>query len=333
MTDKRISDVHPELFHYTSENGLFGILKTQYLRATHWQHLNDASELMQFHHELPRLILPELVRRANEIALRSGEARQWLIDNGGVDTVCREKAKGLAEAMCKPLLFGTENERLFEFYITSFCTPDGAFAEVRNHGLLSQWRYYGQEGGYALVFDTAELENLMELEHSQWSCRLSCGEVGYSSDSPEVLSKRIRSVPAFLKIFSQYQFDSEEEYAQLLEPLLDSCIHYKHWAFAEEKEVRLVAVLNSKRMLDEHEAANVPVVERKRQFFLRDQRQIPYINLFEGLEVNRPCRLPIRRIIVGPGPSQKQREAKLRAFLGNADYNIQVDCAVMPIRF
>jgi hypothetical protein len=199
--------------------------------------------------------------------------------------------------------------------------------------LLSQWRYYGQEGGYALVFDTTGLEHLMELEHSQWSCRLSVGEVGYSSDSPETLAKRMDSIPALLETFKKCQFDSQEACEPLLEPLLDCCIHYKHWAFAEEKEIRLVAVLNSQKMRQEHEDAGAPVIERERHYIQRDDSQVPYLCLFEGLEVDRDCRLPVRKIIVGPGPNQEQRETKLRTFLREAGYNIEVTCSQIPIRF
>lgn len=333
MTYTRLSDVHPELFHYTSAEGLFSILRTQYLRATDWRHLNDSGELIHFYDELPRLIMPELVRRMNENASGNSEVKHWLTDQGGVEAFCSRQAKGLAEAMYKPLRLNDENKSLFEFYVTSFCTPDGAFAEVRNHGLLSQWRYYGPKGGYALVFDTTELEHLMKLEHSHWSCRLSCGEVGYSSDSPEALAKRMESLPAFLEAVKNCQFDSQEACEPLLEPLLDCCIHYKHWAFAEEKEVRVVAVLNSQRMLQEHEVAGTPVVERKRHHFNRDRRQVPCLHLFEGLEVNRACRLPIRKIIVGPGPNQKQHETKLKVFLQDAGYDIEVTCSRIPIRF
>lgn len=333
MTYTRLSDVHPELFHYTSAKGLFSILRTQYLIATHWQHLNDSGELMHFYNELPQLIMPELVRRTNENASGNSEAKQWLTGQGGVEAICSRQAKGLAEAMYKPLLLNDKNESLFEFYVTSFCTPDGAFAEVRNHGLLSQWRYYGQKGGYALVFDTTELEHLMKLEHSHWSCRLSCGDVGYSSDSPEALAERMESLPVFLEAFKNCQFDSPEACEPLLEPLLDCCIHYKHWAFAEEKEVRLVAVLNSQRLLQEHEVAGTPVVERERHYFDREGNQVPCLYLFEGLEVNRTCRLPIRRIIVGPGPNQEQNETELKIFLQNAGYDIEVACARIPIRF
>jgi hypothetical protein len=333
MTYKRLSDVHPHLFHYTCKDGLFSILKTQYLRATHWQHLNDLGELKHFQELLPNIIMPELVRRFNEMASINSEAKQILDAEGGLDAFCSKQAKLLADIMCEPLLHHSKSKRLFEFYVTSFCTHDFAYAEVRNHGLLSQWRYYGQNGGYALVFDTAELEKLIKLEHSQWLCRYSCGEVGYSSDPQEVLAERIESLPAFLEAFKKCQFDSPEAFEPLLEPLLDCCIHFKHWAFAEESEVRLVAVLNSQKLHQEHVAAGIPVIEQKRYYFQRDDHEVPYLHLFEELKVKRPCRLPIRKIIVGPGPNQSQRETELSSFLRNAGYDIEVVCSRIPIRF
>lgn len=334
MTDRRrLSERHPELFHYTSEAGLFAILETQYLRATHWRHLNDVAELLHFYDALPRLILPELLERANEIASRNDEARQWLSGQGGADAYCTAQAQDLAKAFYATLQHPDPSEDLFDFYVTSFCTPDGLYAEVRNHGLLSQWRYYGRDGGSALVFDSVELERLMEREHSSWACRLSCGEVGYSSDSPEILAERIDSLSDFVEAFKGCRFDSEAECEPLIEPLLDCCIHYKHWAFAEEREVRLVAVINSARMREEHEAAGSAVNEREQHYFSRDGQQVPCIHLFDGIKVDRAGRLPIRRIIVGPGPTQPQREARLKEFLQRSGYDIEVVCSSIPIRF
>ena len=36
---------HPELFHYTTLNGLRGILENGSLWATHYSHLNDSTEI------------------------------------------------------------------------------------------------------------------------------------------------------------------------------------------------------------------------------------------------------------------------------------------------
>lgn len=258
-----------------------------------------------------------------------------LADNGGVEEVCGEQARGLAKSMCETLLNPDPKELLFEFYVTSFCTPDGAYAEVGNHGLLSQWRYYGKNGGYALVFDTLKLEELIGQEHTLWGGRLSCGEVGYSSDPIDVLVQKIESIPEFLEAFKNCHFESAEDCAPLLEPLMSSCIHYKHWAFSEEREVRLVAVLNSPRMHHEFSETGAPVLEPERHYSTRkdDHTEVPHIRLFDGLQHEQPCLLPIKRIIVGPGPTQDEREQALNDFLETAGYDIEVTRANMPIRF
>ena len=334
MTATPVSQVHPKLFHYTSEKGLFAILESQCLWATHSQFLNDTQEMRHFSEILPKLIQPELIRRANELASTHEEAKRYLEENGGPENVCAEEASRLAESMCTTLLNPDPNEFLFEFYVASFCTPDGAYDEVRNHGLLSQWRYYGQNGGYALVFDTVQLEQLIGQEHAKWGDRLSLGEVGYSSEPFGVLVNRIENIPDLLDAFKSCHFKSPEECAPLLEPLMSCCIHYKHWAFSEEREVRLVDVLNSPRMQQEHLKSGTPLLERERHIFKReDGTEVPHIRLFEGLTHERPCLLPIERIIVGPGPTQSEREKKLRDFLDTAGYNIEVTCSNMPIRF
>jgi hypothetical protein len=38
-------DAIPDLFHYTDANGLLGILRSRSLWATHFQSLNDTSEM------------------------------------------------------------------------------------------------------------------------------------------------------------------------------------------------------------------------------------------------------------------------------------------------
>lgn len=309
-------------------------MESQCLWATHSQFLNDTSELRHFSDTLPKLIHPELVRRATEFSKTNDEARQYLEKNGGPEKVCTEDAHGLGKLMCETLLNPDQNELLFEFYITSFCTPDGAYDEVRTHGLLSQWRYYGKNGGYVLVFDTLKLEQLIGQEHAQWGGRLSLGEVGYSSEPIDVLKNKIEDIHNLLDAFNKCYFKSAEDCAPLLEPLMSCCIHYKHWAFSEEREVRLTAVLNSPRMHQEYITSGNKLNERQRVLSKKDDgTKVPHIPLFEGLKHGRPCILPIKRIIIGPGPTQIAREKKLKDFLDENRYAIEVSCANMPIRF
>jgi hypothetical protein len=49
-----------------------------------------------------------------------------------------------------------------EPYLTSFCGV--ANSVISESGLLSQWRGYGIDGGYAIVFDTKALKALVAQE-------------------------------------------------------------------------------------------------------------------------------------------------------------------------
>lgn len=325
-----LKDLHPELFHYTSIEGLESILKTQYLWATHWQYLNDDKELEHFTNLLPELIEPSRRRLLEEDGYE-GVGRTWLIE-GGVSTevAARWDAEALVKVLSSTLFNADIKERLFEFYITSLCTAEGAYEEVRTNGLLNQWRYYGRNGGYALVFDTALLEELFHLEGGRWKCSMSLGEVGYSHEDLDTLNSRIDALPVLLKELENFRPDSEWGAVNLLVPLLNCYIHYKHWCFAEEREVRLVVVLNGHRMRKELKGEDNALPEYKRHY----ENGAPRLHIFEDLEFEgRPHRLPIKRIIVGPGPTQRDRERRLLGLLDVLGYDIPVTLADMPIRF
>jgi hypothetical protein len=43
--ESEVSEQYPTLFHYTTESGLYGILRSQQLWATHYAYMNDSEEL------------------------------------------------------------------------------------------------------------------------------------------------------------------------------------------------------------------------------------------------------------------------------------------------
>jgi hypothetical protein len=58
---QKTSEVHKYLYHYTDVAGVCGILQNQSLWATHYQNLNDESEITLFVKEvLPKIIEPAL---------------------------------------------------------------------------------------------------------------------------------------------------------------------------------------------------------------------------------------------------------------------------------
>ena len=324
LDDRPLHKVHPELFHYTDTGGLTGILRSQSLWGTHWQSLNDRGELQYFSSKkLPSLLKTARLAAAEEFARNREDFKPWADAQGGIENLVDSEVLGLAQAFQESVTHPDPAQRIFEYYVTSFCTPEGAPDEARTHGLLSMWRYYGK-GGYSLVFDTAELDCLLRLEEKAWSSRMELGEVGYSCDSPDVLDSRITALPKFREALSKSKFDSPEAFEPMLEPLLSCSIHYKHWAFAEEREVRLTTILNGRRMLAVDAQEGTTPREREHHTQCGASR----IHLFEDLG----RRLPITRIIVGPGCQQPAREAELRALLEKLNLKISVALSNIPLR-
>lgn len=56
--------------------------------------------------------------------------------------------------------------RATDHYVVSFCKASDAWGS--QHGLLSQWRGYGLDGGYAIVFDRERLGALLEQESKMY---------------------------------------------------------------------------------------------------------------------------------------------------------------------
>lgn len=125
--------------------------------------------------------------------------------------------------------------------------------------------------------------------------------------------------------YSESKFDSQDAFERMLEPLTSCFTYYKHWAFAEEREVRLTTILNGERMRTIHAQEGTTWRERERHI----QCGAPRIHLFEDIG----HRLPIKRVIVGPGPHKAVREGELRALLEELNLDIPVALSNIPLRF
>ena len=322
--DRPIHEVHPELFHYTGADGLAGILRSQSLWGTHWQYLNDAGELQHFSEKLPNLLKASRIAVAEEFARNNFDFKEWADSLGGIESIVDKEVQEFAKLFQESVAHPDPAKQIFEYYVTSFCTPEGSFEDVRTHGLLSMWRCYGA-GGYALVFDTAELDSLLREEAKAWPAKIVLGDVGYSCDPPDVLDSRVNALPILKKIFAESTFDSQEAFELMLDPITNCFTYYKHWAFAEEREVRLTTILNGEQMRTIHAQEGTAWRERERHI----EHGAPRIHLFEGIG----HQLPIRRIIVGPGPHKAVRENELRALLEELNLDIPVVLSNIPLRF
>lgn len=149
---KDVSAAYDELFHYTGASGLTGIITTGTLWVTHAALLNDQEEYHIFFDKR----LPALLRRAIDVAYASvkdrSDVKRTMKKAGGVQTY---KERTLSELI--PML-ADRTRGMNEPYVLSFCASTSE--RISAHGLLSQWRGYGKDGGYAIAFDTAGLEAL-----------------------------------------------------------------------------------------------------------------------------------------------------------------------------
>ncbi|MGQ0710161.1 MAG: DUF2971 domain-containing protein [Rhodoferax sp.] len=121
------------LFHYTSANGLRGILESSRLWATNYRFLNDASEV------------------AYGVSLFEALIQERLA--GATDVV-------LSEFLSRTLRTANAFDGMFDCYIACFCERDD---------LLNQWRTYaGSGGGFALGLKTQEVgRRCGQLERTQ----------------------------------------------------------------------------------------------------------------------------------------------------------------------
>ncbi len=132
---KRTAPTRSLIFHYTTVDGLRGIIERNYLQASSAYFLNDSSEITYG----SRVVCDAL--------------KEWQSKN-------RYRRAPLAIQLARELqeLFARDvpgETRMRPVYVACFCEDDN---------LLSQWRAYGQAGGYSLGFRMASGRGGMQPE-------------------------------------------------------------------------------------------------------------------------------------------------------------------------
>lgn len=313
--ENKVSEEYPSLFHYTTFESLEGILATDSLWATHFKYLNDTTE---FRFAIPWVIekvsdvmrpnfIEELESRLND---ESDLAR--LKQLGGPDAVLRHDI----ESALKSMLSLMNNEG----YVFSFCAH-----KKQNHidnGMLSMWRAYAPNGGVAIEFNSKAIEEQFKSEYDKYEVfSLGLADVVYSDQTAliaDTFTRMIRKVAiSFARLFRglENKTDVDTKIIRGLPSFIQLLTRYKHWAFSDENEVRLVMMPVSvdEDYLgltegDEHEFK----LNKPRKVRLRSGHPVSYIELLA--DYHGP--LPITKIIVGPHRSKHEDAEALRRELG-----------------
>lgn len=297
-----IDEHHRELMHYTTVNGLEGIVTSGCLWATHAAFLNDSDEI---HHFIDGPFKKVVFAEVRKFCM------EWAANNAQDPHVTEEKTREIAAEFLERWRASiVEN---LDFFVFSMSRPKTE--AVAAHGLLSQWRGYGHDGGYAIVLDAVGLDQLLQVEGKFNLCTLSRGPVEYLDDPnvPEIDDVQ-RGIAGMLR--GEMEDDVAIRFYRAITTLL---WQHKHWGFEEECEERIVAA-PPKKDVAEYAAKDGDKRQPKLpKTFVRGGLPVPYLELFAGLPCG-PYRLPIKRVIVGPHRDQALRIGAVRWLLAANGY-------------
>lgn len=324
---RTVPETHPELLHYTSATGLLGILESQSLRATHCAFLNDSTEISVFFEKRLANIIESAIRAELAADPELQVLPQLAKTPQESDNVIARYVTEMADAI------RITTHRFNEPYLACLSAPMSE--RIRNDGLLSQWRGYGKDGGYALVFDTKRLEELLNSEgtsfwyqHAQW------GDVHYHQDDDDLVNAEPEihaaedalrsSIGKFIKNPVSAELESTFEPVATL-----SCL-YKHWGFHEEREVRIVVIPPNAELEQKGRVAGELRPVRQSKIFLRGGTPVPYLDLFAHEPADDEFRLPVIRVIVGPHPQSQLRRRAVEGVLRTRGIEAEVVVSQIP---
>jgi hypothetical protein len=268
------------LFHYTNAAGLLGILRDSTLWATDPRFLNDTQEAVYAR----ELFTSTLASIANPALAPHHPAHS---DSEGFGRVFDDY---------KALIENELDSPSFSVYVTCFCESDD---------LLSQWRGYGSDHGYAIGFEASALEIWRE------------GVDDYAKELAQVRYGTEGAADVVATVMRDVHTDSNLGHAgvhahRMAVQAAVMLAAVKHPGFSEEREWRLITA---------REGPHGPAM----RFRTSSMAIIPYI------ETPFP-REAVVSVRVGPGQHVDLREQGVRRLLRTLDGSAQVLCSDIPLR-
>ena len=273
------SDKSLTLYHYTTFEGLKGILDSRSLWCSHVSALNDPLELLYG----KRIILDNI--------------------NSFLEKENDKKIKTILDNLI--ILIEAFDKNLYSTYVASFCEEDN---------LLSQWRGYSGKGiGYniGILFDseTRYSHDIQNLEDSS----VSLLKIIYEpNDQNNFVSKYLSSIIASAqRAIKRWEIAEgttpisweSQVAAEAVNLLFEIMLSMKSPVFKEEKEWRLIKVL-----MDDYKPELLSFREN-------EDIPIPYITTFIYKEINRELEFPIESIRFGPMLEEGRAKKSLKLFV------------------
>ncbi|WP_445163216.1 DUF2971 domain-containing protein [Mycobacterium sp. Dal123C01] len=311
LTENSILET-PDLYHYTSIDGLFGILEKKQLWATHASYLNDTGE---FTYGLG-IVLQELESYRKELNEAQAARDEPLLDwrAGFIDNLLFAFDPSHETTFWTPGTSAAEKEAIVTRNLDLTTPFVSCLSTERDQ--LSQWRGYAR-GGYSIRFDSQALQSSVEQVDPNGKAVKSVSgpylsEVLYDADESR---KEIRRL-ARAAVDAQYTKSLTTNMALpdlVLEPtiaILTLGSRVKNHKFHEESEYRIIIV---------------PCIETFRQ------PSVLGITPRTALSFDTSA---IKEIMVGPSAFGAARRASIRRYLTlNSDAYPNVEVSPSEITY
>lgn len=331
-----VLQAHPQVYHYTDRGGFQGIVDSNTLWATFYKDLNDTTEVTLLREPLCKALVQHFVQTIREKAKTSLKVRMAADKEGGVVASATSAARSLVAALYESAFDRQGGRNLIDPYIVSLCSHSDPYEQ--RSGLLSQWRGYGGNGGYCLVFDTKELAELLTLEQDRhyyayggvWPVAYAHDDFDLNERFPNLLSGCTEVFAAAIDHRRTRRSQDEptvEIPSEGLAHFMTGVTLFKHQGFKEEAEVRIIAMAGNEHTVElgRKQDPNFVFAPLKEVHpgARADGSQKRFIKLFEGLG----SRLPIKHVIVGPSRHQQENAEWARALVGPS---VPVTCSETP---
>ncbi|MDD4957648.1 MAG: DUF2971 domain-containing protein [Candidatus Omnitrophica bacterium] len=321
------------LWHYTTLEGLKGIIESNCLWATDYRHLNDSSELNYARGVLQEELLQHLVHFVRGLRENNDRAKRYIDEEGGSEKVASDESRRIVDILWEALLEKTT--MVVVPCILSFCVFERADENLQKNGLLSQWRGYGRDGGYSIVFNYKNILELFEKECKNFYYAIAEeGAVCYKScalDAGSELYSHLQKITKFAHKFHNLNFTQSGSVppdAEILQSLVHCLARFKHIGFEEEREYRFFVFAHRDEDVVRSCAEFTDYGKPFKKIHSRDRigTSVPYVKLFEGEKS-----LPIEKIVVGPHRDKNKRVESLKVYLRSKGLNnIEVQASDIP---
>ena len=296
-------------FHYTSPEGLIGILKTRTFFFTDSQFLNDFREKININEELDWFWEFHKKEYEKDFYKLLSSIRVTQYEDSGFSYL------------------DSRTERACRYFVLSLSMAGDS---------LSMWKYYSKTGdynGYCLGLVSYALTD-------EWIDRITGAAViaskveYYSEDKQEIIAGVVARLYSIWQSYERSALLDEKVIKEFTSWISVEALFFKDQCFEDERETRYVAIVPTDMLKDMYYEYNGNKFKMY-DFRIVNGMLVPYIKMPFN-DWNKDVCWAIKSIRIGPSGNAEQKEAGLKQFVHSLDYEFE-NCAILksniPVRY